>query len=295
MTPDGKPAVRLRAYAKVNYALSIKGVREDGYHEISTVFQNISLADEMELERGERGFELRVEPAGADTGPPEANTVYRAWELLQGISGPDLPVRVRLYKKIPAGAGLGGASADAAAFLAGANALFGLGLAPGELASLGLRIGADVPFCISGGTALGEGVGELLEPLPAPPEHSLLLAKPERGAETAAIYQGFDERPPDERTSTKPVVAALREADLRGLAGSVGNDLAPVTGSLVPEVAEYEKALLGTGALGAAMSGSGTAVYGIFASGEEARRAAERLKAPFVGVYEPVSRGMEVL
>jgi 4-diphosphocytidyl-2-C-methyl-D-erythritol kinase len=290
-----KSAIRLRAFAKVNYALSIKGLREDRYHEISTVFQNISLADEVELERAGEGFALHVEPGGADTGPPEENTVYRAWELLCGLSGFKLPVRVVLHKKIPAGAGLGGASADAAAFLVGANALFGLGLKPEELAGIGLGIGADVPFCLSGGTALGEGVGEVLSPLPDPPEHRLILVKPERGAETASIYRAYDESPSKEKTSTDPVVAALRRGGLRELAAAVSNDFSPITGGIVPEVAVYEKELVRAGALGASMSGTGTAVYGIFATGEEAREAMPLLSAPFAGIYKPVSHGIEML
>ena len=268
-----RPSVRLRAFAKVNYGLSIKGLREDGYHEISTVFQSISLADEVELERAPEGFGLRVEPEWANTGPAEKNTVYRAWELLRELTGSELPVRVALHKKIPAGAGLGGASADAAAFLVGVNALFGLGLEPEELAGVGLDIGADVPFCISGGTALGEGVGEMLSPLPSPPNHRLLLLKPERGAETAGIYKAYDENPPKETTSTEPIVAALHEGSLHGLASAVSNDFARITGGIVAEVADCERELLRAGALGVCMSGSGTSVYGIFHTEEEARAA----------------------
>ncbi len=295
MTSPVKPSVRLRAFAKVNYGLSIKGLREDGYHEISTVFQNISLADEVELERAAEGFGLRVEPEWARTGPPEDNTVHRAWELLCELSGFELPVRVALHKKIPAGAGLGGASADAAAFLVGANALFGLGLEPEKLAGLGLGVGADVPFCISGGTALGGGVGEALSPLPAPPEHRLVLVKPERGAETASIYKAYDENPPKEKTSTDHIVSALHRGVLREFAATVSNDFAPITSGIVPEVAVHEKELIRAGALGASMSGSGTAVYGIFASEEEARAAASLLSAPFAGIYEPVPQGIEIL
>ncbi len=287
--------VRLRAFAKINYALSIKGLRDDGYHEISTVFQNISLADELDLENSTKGFKLRVEPERANTGPVEENTVYRAWELLRELTGFDLPIKVTLRKKIPAGAGLGGASADAAAFLIGANELFGLGLEPEQLAKLGLGIGADVPFCISGGTALGEGVGENLSPLSAPPDHRLLLLKPESGAETASIYRAYDEHPIEGGISTEPVETALHEQDLRGLAESVGNDLAPVTGNIVPEVTAYEKELIRAGAVGASMSGSGTSVYGIFTTEEEAQAALKRLKAPFAGIYEVVPCGVEIL
>lgn len=288
-------SLRLRAYAKINYALAIEGVRDDGYHEISTVFQNISLADEVVLERADEGFTLNIEQGQENVGPTKDNTVYRAWELLRELTGLALAVETKLYKKIPAGAGLGGASADAAAFLVGANELFGLGLNSGELAKLGLKIGADVPFCVLGGTALGEGVGEKLSPLPAPPAHYLLLVKPESGAETARIYKAYDEHPPEEKTSTKSLMEALRESDLRRFAATVGNDFASVTPRFVSEVAEYEEQIIRLGALGASMSGSGTAVYGIFATEEDAQEAMTLLKAPFAGIYEPVPQGVEVI
>ena len=288
-------SLRLRAYAKINYALSIKGIREDGYHEISTVFQNISLADEVVLDRADTGFVLNVEPGRANVGPTKENTIYRAWELLRELTGSDLPVEVSLYKKIPAGAGLGGASTDAAAFLVGVNELFGLGLDSGELAKLGLRIGADVPFFILGGTALGEGVGEKLNPLPAPPAHYLLLVKPGSGAETASIYRAYDEKIPEKKTTTEPLMAALHESDLGGFAAAVGNDFASVTPRFVSEVAEYEEQIIRSGALGASMSGSGTAVYGIFATEEDAQEAMLMLKAPFAGVYKAVTQGVELL
>ena len=120
--------VRLRAFAKLNYALEVRGRRDDGYHEISSVLQSVSLADELEIERSRGGFELLFEPDGVEVGPLEENTVYKAWALLWERSGRELPVRIRLHKKIPAGAGLGGGSADAAATLFGMNELFGLEL-----------------------------------------------------------------------------------------------------------------------------------------------------------------------
>ena len=292
-------SIRLQAFAKINYALEVRGLRKDGYHEISTVLQSISLADEVEIELSDEGFELRVEPGDAnagtpDTGPPEKNTVFKAWNLLRELTGEELPVRVRLRKKIPSGAGLGGASADAAAVLAGLNRLFKLGLSPQDLSQVGVRVGADVPFCLSGGTALGEGVGETLSPLPAPPHHRLLLCKPSRGAATAEVYRSYDELPESSGSPgycVEPVVAALEARDLEGLACSLDNALAAVTRTLVPEVAAYEGDLFGSGALGVAMTGSGTAVYGIFP--EETPHSG--CQAPFSGVYEPVPHGVEVV
>ena len=296
----GAPAVvRLRAFAKVNYALEVRGVRADGYHEISTVMQSISLCDGLELERADEGFRLVVEPEGAPTGPNERNAVSLAWRLLGEATGEDLPVRVRLRKAIPAGAGLGGGSADAAAALVGLNEMFGLGLGEADLREIGGRIGADVPFCISGGTALGEGIGEVLTPLAAPPDHRLVVARPDAGAETARIYMAYDDgieaRAADGSPSVAPTLEALRAGDLGALARSLGNDLAPVTEALVPEVGGLREGLARSGALGAIMSGSGTAVYGLFGSEGEARAAALGLDAPFTSVCEPVPRGVEVL
>lgn len=286
--------VRLRAFAKVNYALDVLGLRVDGYHEVSTVMQSITLADEVELRRAAGGFRLSFEPDDAEIGPPEQNTAYLAWSSLQRLTGDKLPVEVLLRKRIPAGAGLGGGSADAAAVLVGLNETFGLGLREDELCEAGVGIGADVPFCISGGTALGEGVGEILTPLPAPPVHRLVVAKPLRSADTARIYRAYDSAGTERVRSVEPVVSALRSGSVRALASAVGNDLAPVTRSLIPEVAMLEQTLLASGALGASMSGSGTAVYGIFDGEETTEDARGTIDAPFIGAYEPVCRGVEI-
>jgi 4-diphosphocytidyl-2-C-methyl-D-erythritol kinase len=284
--------VRLQAFAKVNYALEVRGLRDDGYHEIASVLQSVSLADELEIERSRGGFELISEPEGVEIGPLEENTIYKALTLLREASGRELPVGIRLHKRIPAGAGLGGGSADAAAVLVGTNELFGLGLSFKELRDLGSRIGADVPFCLKGGTALGEGIGEVITPLPAPPDHHLVLVKPIQSADTRGIYRAYDERHAEGRISIDPVVTALRTGDLAALAEAVGNDLEPVTKEFVPEVDLHRKKLLKLGALGAAMSGTGTAVYGIFGAEEDVGAAKKKVEAPFVGVYEPVSHGV---
>jgi 4-diphosphocytidyl-2-C-methyl-D-erythritol kinase len=288
--------VRLRAYAKVNYSLEVGGLRFDGYHDIRTVMQSVSLFDEVEVERGAgEGLDLVVEPDDAEVGEPERNTVRRAWSLLQSLSGKSLPARVRLRKGIPSGSGLGGASADAAAVIVGLDEAFGLGLGTVGAREVGARIGADVPFCVSGGTALAEGIGEVLRDLPAPPGHRLVIVRPGRGASTAAIYEGYDRLPGPGERCVAGVLEALDSGDLERLGHCVGNALAPVTKSLVPEVEEYEKALRGGEALGASMSGSGSAVYGIFGSWTAAVEAEARLGAPFSGVYEPLPCGVERL
>src|SRR5215203_1951804 len=221
--------VRLKAFAKINYALEILGLRADGYHDIGTVMQSISLADEVELRRSTEGFTLSLEPEVGGIGAPEQNTAYVAWKQLRKLTDEDLTVEVRLRKKIPAGAGLGGGSADAAAVLVGLNEMFGLGLRIDELCRVGVEVGADVPFCIPGGTALGEGVGEILTPLPAPPVHSIVVTKPPRSVETAGIYHAHDRAQTESKHSVWPVISALRSGSVSALATAVGNDLAPVT------------------------------------------------------------------
>jgi len=289
-----KREVWLRAFAKVNYALDVLGLRADGYHEISTVMQSISLAEEVQLRRAAGGFDLSLEPEEVKIGSQERNTTYLAWKALQGLAGEELPVKVTLRKEIPAGAGLGGGSANAAAVLVGLNELFSLGLRVDELRGIGVGIGTDVPFCISGGTALGQGVGEILTPLPSPPAHRLVVAKPLRSADTAGMYRAYDETGTESMRSVEPVVSALRSGSRPVLAAAVGNDLAPVTRGFIPEVATLERTLLASGALGASMSGSGTAVYGIF-DDEGAGGAKDTVDAPFIGVYEPVSCGVMII
>ena len=145
-------------------------------------------------------------------------------------------------------------------------------------------------------TAVGEGIGSVLTTLPAPPEHHLVLVKPDVGAETARIYKAYDELPDEVRPSIVPALEALRAGDLEALASSLGNDLAPVTEALVPEVGKLREGLVRAGALGALMSGSGTAAYGLFGSEGAAREAAEALRgARFVGVCAPIGRGVELL
>ena len=286
--------VRLRAFAKVNFALDVLGLRVDGYHDIATVMQSISLSDEVEIEHIADGFEFTFEPEGAQLGPPERNTAYVAWNSLQRLTGVALPARVRLRKRIPVGAGLGGGSADAAAVLVGLNELFGLGLQADELREVAARVGADVPFCISGGTALGEGVGEILTPLPEPPAHHLVLGKPARSADTSEVYRAYDATKARSARSVELVTLALRSGVISDLASALGNDLTAVTAGFVPEVTALKQELLASGALGASMSGSGTAVFGIFNDGVVAGIAGDTFTTSFAGLYAPVPHGVEI-
>ncbi|OIQ52975.1 4-(cytidine 5'-diphospho)-2-C-methyl-D-erythritol kinase [Neomoorella thermoacetica] len=271
----------LPAYGKINLTLKVLGRRSDGYHNLSTIFQSIALADRLTFSRCREG--IRLETSGLPVPQGPENLAYRAAARLQSRYG--FPgVRITLKKQIPLAAGLAGGSADAAATLIGVNALFNLGLTPGQLAREGAALGSDVPFCVIGGTALGRGRGEELSLLPPLPTLWLVLVKPSFGVSTAAVYRGWDAGPgqtPMEAPDEERALAAIRRGDRAGIMASLGNDLEAVTCRLYPEVMAIKMRLLAEGAERAVMCGSGPAVFGVAADGETARRIASRLQETY--------------
>lgn len=262
-----------KAYAKVNLQLDVTGTRPDGCHELAGVMQRISLYDPVSV---------AVSPAPARRKPrisvafdvpvPFRNTVRTAAELYLG-SAP-YSVDIKIEKRIPSEAGLGGASADAAAVLCALNTHFAgtpLERSLPELYSLGLAVGADVPFCLMGGCAVARGVGENLTPLPHLPM-TLVVIKGEKGVSTPRLFGLFDELQPGASGSRLPegalenAVAAIKTGDLNSLGKAMLNALQPAALSLVPEIADELSLLTRFGALGACMTGSGSAVVGLFES-----------------------------
>lgn len=269
--------ITLRAYAKINLTLEVKGTRPDGYHEISTIFQSIALHDKITLQEAD-DIELEVKGVQGLRGPE--NLAWQAALLLRE-SYPFRGVRIVLEKNIPVAAGLGGGSSDAAAVLVGINYLFDLGLTPGALAHLGERLGADVPFCVLGGTALGTGKGERLLILPPPPRLWLVIVKPSFSISTRKIYAGWDAGiwcEDFEVPREKEALAALYRGDREALIASLGNTLEKVTFALYPEVKVIKGSLLDLGAEKAVLCGSGPAVFGVVPSRREAERIARELK-----------------
>lgn len=264
------------ACAKLNLSLDVTGRRADGYHLLSMVCQTVTLSDTLAFERRPGG--LRVMCPGAQ-GIPDGpgNLVYRAAEAFFRETGEtDQSVTIIVTKRIPSQAGLGGGSADAAAALRGLCRLYRRPLSYERLCVLALGIGADVPFCIQGGTALAEGIGERLTPLPEMPACTIVLCKPQVGISTAEAYRKIDaaEAMPGARY-TPGVLRALESGNLDALSASLGNRFADVLH--VPEVDALQKGLLAAGALGACMTGSGSAVFGLFREEAVARRAAAQL------------------
>ncbi|HHW44177.1 MAG TPA: 4-(cytidine 5'-diphospho)-2-C-methyl-D-erythritol kinase [Desulfotomaculum sp.] len=267
--------LQVQARAKINLTLDITGLLPDGYHELETVMQSIALADRLVFAPLPGGIELETGASGVPAGPE--NLVWRAAELLRKQTGCRRGVRIHLFKNIPVAAGLGGGSADAAATLLALNRLWSLDLSREELARLALQLGADVPFCLAGGTALARGKGELLTPLPPLPPWGVVLVTPDVAVSTARIYKEYDRLLPVGRPDTQAMLRAVDRRDLAAVCASLGNVLEPVTASLVPEVRRVKGALQEAGAAGVEMSGSGPTVFGLCSGEEEARRVAGRL------------------
>lgn len=266
-----------RAYAKINIGLDVLRRRADGYHEVKMIMQTVDIYDELVLERRkEPGIELRMDnselPSGGD------NLICRAADLLfreKKITG---GVNISLTKRIPIAAGMAGGSADAAAALRGVNELFDLGYSLKELQALGVGLGADIPYCLAGGTMLSEGIGEILTPLPAPPAAHLVIAKPDINVSTAFVYGNLHA----DRLAWHPdidgMIAALQKGDLDGITGRLGNVLETVTVKAHPVIEQIKELLRKQGAENALMSGSGPTVFGIFKEKETAARAAEAVE-----------------
>ncbi|SFG99446.1 4-diphosphocytidyl-2-C-methyl-D-erythritol kinase [Desulfotomaculum arcticum] len=266
--------MQVKAYAKINLVLNITGVRVDGYHELETVMQTLALHDVLELSPA-NCIDLAVEGADLPSGPE--NLAYRAADLLRRETGCREGVRIRLIKKIPIAAGLAGGSADAAAVLRGLNRVWELGLTREELLKLAANIGSDVPFCISGGTALARGRGELIEPLPDLPPFGVLLVKPPFGVSTAEVYRSYDQTVDQIEPRCLKMVETIRQGDTDQIASLLDNDLEAVTTTMHPLIGAIKKDLLAAGARGVLMSGSGPTVFGIFHDCNTAAEAAGRL------------------
>ncbi len=264
----------IKAYAKINITLDVLRKRPDGYHDLRGIMCAISIYDRVSIEPAE---DIRF---SCDIPLPENNTAVKAARLFLEETGKG--AEIRLEKRIPSEAGLGGASADAAAVLRGMNELYGNPLPPNKLYELGLKVGADVPFCLMGGCAVAEGVGEILTPLPIPNMH-LVIVKGNSGVSTAALFKSL--RLPVEHPDTDVAIAAIQKGDISALAPLCKNALEPPATALLPEIAEHKKLLMQSGALSAFMTGSGAAVVGIFKDADAARNGAAALEhLPFACV-----------
>ena len=273
------PRARLRALAKVNLALYVLGRRGDGYHEIWTLMQTISLADELSFASAKDGrVELVVSGRAVPTGVD--NLVVRAAELLRDRYSVPAGVRIHLKKVIPVGAGLGGGSSDAAATLVGLNEFWGLGLAQEELLDLAAEIGSDVPFFIVGGAAVCRGRGEVVEPLEVKETLWYVVVAPRQGIPTVSAYTQL--RASSSLTNAPLDAKKIKESVSLGVAEEVRrwcrNDLEAVALQLSSDCARARDAMLSAGLPQARVSGSGSALFCVCGTGEEAKQYTERLR-----------------
>ena len=265
--------LELKAYAKVNLGIDVIGKRPDGYHEVRMIMQTVKLYDRITMEKNDSGniilsTNLPYLPVN------EKNLVYRAIDMIRHAYGITDGVTASIVKRIPIAAGMAGGSSDAAAAFVGMNQLFHLGITQQELMDYGVKLGADIPYCIMRGTALSEGIGEILTPLPPIPNCWFLIVKPTFSMSTKFVYENLHL----DEIAVHPDIDGMKEAlyqrDLIGVTDRMENVLEQVTKKHYPAIGEIKDIMRKEGALNALMSGSGSTVFGIFKSKETAEKAA---------------------
>ncbi len=266
------------ARAKINLTLDITGLRSDGYHEVEMIMQTVGLSDRLVFEPYHNGIVINCDNPDLPVGPE--NLVCKAALLLQEYTGQAKGAIINLNKNIPLAAGLAGGSADAAAALKGLNNLWGLNLHFSELLSLGEHIGADVPFCLMGGTALARGKGEILLPLKPLPRFGIILVKPPFGVSTGRVYQQYDLTGGGARPDTKRMLEAIENRNLSDIGGLLSNILEETTACLYPQIKFLKQAPVREGAVGAVMSGSGPTFFGLCENEAKADNIARNLILP---------------
>lgn len=269
--------MELKSLAKINLGLDVLGRRENGYHDVRMVMQTIYLYDNVILEkRPEEG--IVVETNLFFLPSDENNIAYKAAKLLFDEFGLSGGIHIHLEKHIPVAAGLAGGSSNAAAVLVGINRMYDLGLSQKELMERGVKLGADVPYCIMRGTVLAEGIGEILTPLPAMPKCYILIAKPGISVSTKVVYDKLDSKEIETHPDIDGILEGLQQENLSKVAASMGNVLEEVTIQEYPVIREIKNAMKKAGALNAMMSGSGPTVFGIFDDKTKAREAQQQIR-----------------
>lgn len=274
--------LKIQARAKINWTLDVVGVLPNGYHDLDMLMQSVTLCDQMTMEDADE-LTLSVRMGGAYVPADESNLVLRAARALQQHTGCTKGAHMTLRKYIPVAAGMGGGSSDAAAALKGLNVLWGLGLDDDALEKIGLTIGADVPFCIRGGLQRAQGVGEKLTPVAIKHPLYIVAFQPCKGLSTKEVFTSLhedgirDEDRPDNETAQR----ALEIGDVRLLGKSLGNVLEPVSRRLRPDIDQAIRDIEAAGAVRARMTGSGSAVFGVFLHAGVCRKAAQELQKTY--------------
>ena len=268
--------------AKINLTLDVTGKLENGYHTLSMIMQSIDVCDELSFEKtADETLLFSMNKELPDKIPAEKNLVYKAAKLMKNTFKIDGGFKIHLTKNIPAAAGLAGGSSDCAATLIGINELCGLGLDIEKLCEIGVKLGADVPFCIRKGTMLAEGIGEILTPLTPLTGIPVLLIKPNISISTPYVYKHLKLNELDYHPDNKAVISYIKDKNIKKIAASLSNVLETVTIPENPIIAELKRYLTEIGAIGSLMSGSGPTTFGIFKNMETAKKAYEKAKADY--------------
>ena len=276
--------VTIKAPAKVNLTLDVTGKRPNGYHDLKMIMQTISVFDEIKLSlTEEEKIDLHMNKELPDKIPAEKNLVYKAAALMKEKFDIKGGFDIELQKNIPAAAGLAGGSSDCAATLIAINEVCNLGLTTQELCDIGVKLGADVPFCIRKGTMLSEGIGEILTPLTPFKDVWVVLVKPDISVSTAYVYTHLDLPNLKYHPDTDKAIECIDNGDIAGLSNVLSNVLETVTVPEYPVLTEIKEFLVQNGAEGSLMSGSGPTVFGIFKNKEDARRAYDKAGEKYRG------------
>lgn len=275
---DSNNDISLKALAKINLGLDVVRRREDGYHEVRMIMQTIHLYDRLDIKMTkEPGIQIQTNLSFLPVN--ENNLIYKAAKLLMDEFSITDGVSVKLDKRIPVAAGMAGGSTDAAAMLIGVNRLFSLGLTKRQLMERGVQIGADVPYCIMRGTALAEGIGEALSPLPPMVKCPVLIAKPSISVSTKFVYQNLKLDDTTIHPDIDLLIDDIKAKNLHDIAAHMGNVLETVTIPNYPVIDEIKKHMLSNGAVGAMMSGSGPTVFGLFDDEDTAKKAYKAMRS----------------
>lgn len=278
------------SYGKLNLMLNISGFREDGYHTLETIMQTVSIHDIIDIKltaKGEISLNCNLPYVPSD----ERNIAWKAAKIFCELSNYSGGMDIDIRKTIPVGGGMAGGSSNAATVLNMLNRMFGDPLGKHELEKAALSLGADVPFCLRRGTYLARGIGEMLEKAPDMPACSIVVCKPKISVSSRNAYKMYDEYEGKEYFDYLKMLKALKEADIHMVADSLGNSFESPISAAYPEIAFLKKRLLNMGALGAAMTGSGSVVFGIFEDDKKAHKAKTALRMSRYTSYcvQPIS------
>ena len=289
-------SISLKSRAKINLSIDVIGKREDGYHIVEMIMQTIDLYDDIKLKELEED-NITIKSECSYIPLNEDNIVYKAAKLIKEKMDIKKGIEIFIKKNIPVAAGMAGGSSNAAAVLVGLNELWKLGLSKDELRDLGLKLGADVPFCIEGGTALAEGIGEKLTYIKGiNKDINILVCKPDIFVSTKEVYQSLDIKNIEKRPDNKLLIEKLKNDDIVSVSNNMVNVLEEVTSKKYSDIKVIEDIIAKNGAMGTMMSGSGPTVFGFFDNEEKAKRARVELLENYSQVYVVTSseKGVEI-